>query len=177
MNDDALELSPEMLQALPAAARAFIERQTQALAEHRSLIASKDREITLRDAQLEKLKFEIARFRRWRFGAKAEAMSAEQRRLFEETLVEDEASLQARLEQLRAQAAAAAVAERAKKAPRQPRRQALPEHLRRVEHRHEPESTTCPRKLPRQVDSPFLESATVVSLGRNLRGGSPPSAS
>ncbi|WP_157604395.1 hypothetical protein [Rhizobacter sp. Root1221] len=33
------------------------------------------------------------------------------------------------------------------------------------------------RKLPRQVDSPFLESATVVSLGRNLRGGSPPSAS
>ena len=25
-----------------------------------------------------------------------------------------------------------------------PRRQALPEHLRRVQHRHEPESTTCP---------------------------------
>jgi transposase len=159
MKDDALELSPEMLQALPAAARAFIERQSRALAERSAhiarqdqelaerdlLIAIKKREITLRDAQLEKLKFEIARFKRWRFGAKAEAMSAEQRRLFEETLAEDDASLQARLEQLRSQAAAAAVAERAKKAPRQPRRQALPEHLRRVEHRHEPESTTCPQ--------------------------------
>ncbi|ARN18445.1 J domain-containing protein [Piscinibacter gummiphilus] len=33
------------------------------------------------------------------------------------------------------------------------------------------------RKLPRQVDIPFLESAAVVSLGRNLRGGSPPRAS
>jgi transposase len=29
------------------------------------------------------------------------------------------------------------------KAPRQPRRQKLPEHLRRVEHRHEPANTTC----------------------------------
>lgn len=28
--------------------------------------------------------------------------------------------------------------------PRRPRRQALPEHLERVEHRHEPEDTTCP---------------------------------
>jgi transposase len=31
-----------------------------------------------------------------------------------------------------------------KDAPRRPRRQALPEHLQRVEHHHEPADTTCP---------------------------------
>jgi transposase len=70
-------------------------------------------------------------------------MSAEQRRLFEETLAEDEASLQAQLDQLRAEAATEGQGAKPKAPPRRPRREALPAHLRRVEHRHEPEDTTC----------------------------------
>src|SRR5207253_3128928 len=46
-------------------------------------------------AKLEKVNFELARLKAWKFGAKTETMSAEQRRLFEETMAEDEASLQA----------------------------------------------------------------------------------
>ena len=62
-------------------------------------------------------------------------MNAEQRQLFEETLAADEASLQAQ----EAPSTPAPVEPR-----RQPKRQALPEHLVRVEHHHEPENTTCP---------------------------------
>jgi transposase len=72
-------------------------------------------------------------------------MNADQRRLFEETLVEDEAALRAQLERLprEAEAAAAAADAKAKAPPRKPRRNPLPAHLRRVEHRHEPEHTDC----------------------------------
>ena len=103
------------------------------------------RDIALRDAKLEKLNFELARLERWRFAAKTEAMNAEQRRLFEETLVEDEASLQAQLQALQAlQAKLPAEPQTDAQPKRKPRRQALPEHLKRVEHRHEPEDTHCP---------------------------------
>jgi len=160
-----MRVPPAMdLQGLPPQARALveqmqrhIEQQGLALAEHerslaerdrqlaqrQELLQRKDREIALRDARLEKLEFEIARFKRWKFGAGTEAMNAEQRRLFEETLAEDEAALQAALEQLRAEGKAAD-STKPKTPPRRPRREALPAQLRRVEHRHEPEDTTCP---------------------------------
>jgi Transposase C of IS166 homeodomain len=41
--------------------------------------------------------FELARLKRWKFGAKTEAMTAQQRALFQDTLAEDEASLGAGL--------------------------------------------------------------------------------
>jgi hypothetical protein len=108
------------LQGLPPEALALIERMQrhieqqeqallahhQQLAEGQALLQRKDREIALRDAKLEKLEFEIARFKRWKFGAKTEAMNAQQRRLFDETLAEDEAALQAALERLRAESQA-----------------------------------------------------------------------
>jgi hypothetical protein len=83
--------------------------------------------------------FELARLKAWKFGAKSEAISAEQRRLFEETFTEDEASLLAQLQALKSKEAAKAPGDPGRK----PRRQALPEHLRRVEHHNEPEDTTC----------------------------------
>ena len=160
------DLPEAILQALPAEAGALIAQMRQRIEQHdlalaerdrvlaerdrqlaqrQDLLQRKDREIALRDAKLEKLQFELARFKRWKFGAKAEAMSAEQRRLFEDTLVEDEAALQAALEQLRAEGAVQGQT-KPKAAPRRPRREALPDHLRRVEHRHEPEDTTCPNE-------------------------------
>ena len=84
---DVRELKAQDLQGLSdEAAQQIIER-----------IQRLSRDIALREAQLEKLNFELARLKRWRFAAKTEAMSAEQRRLFEETLVEDEAGLQAQV--------------------------------------------------------------------------------
>ena len=145
------------LQNLPPAAAALIaqlqervQAQEQQLAErddelaHRQdLLQRKDRELALREAKIEKITFELARLKRWKFGARSEAMNAEQRRLFEETLAEDEASLREQLERLRREAAAADSNSKPKTPPRQPRRQPLPAHLRRVEHHHEPESTDC----------------------------------
>jgi transposase len=125
------------LKQLPPEAPALITRL-------HSQVQSQAREIAWRDAKLEKITFELARLKRWKFGAKTEAMTADQRALFQDTLVEDEASLQAQLAEL--QAALPDTPKAPKPAPRQPRRQALPEHLRREEHLHEPQNTTCPNE-------------------------------
>ena len=129
-------------QQLSADVVAVIAQLRQCIERKDSELQRKDREIAWRDARLEKINFELARLKRWKFAAKSEAMTAQQRALFEETLIEDEASLQAQLAALRAKLAD--VPKAPPVAPRQPRRQALPEHLERVEHRHEPADTTCP---------------------------------
>jgi len=140
---DLQGLTPEAVTALAAQMLEHIEHQAIELERRQQLIERKDRDIAWRDAKLEKVNFELARLKRWKFGAKTEAMSAEQRRLFEETLAEDEASLQAQLDRLREEAAGEATA-KPKAPPRRPRREALPAHLRRVEHHHEPDNTNCP---------------------------------
>lgn len=122
-----------------------LSERDQALAQRDALLQRKDREIALREAKIEKIQFELARLKRWTYGAKSEAMNADQRRLFEETLAEDEAALRAQLERLRreAEAATAAAGAKPKAPPRKPRRNPLPAHLRRVEHRPEPDHTDC----------------------------------
>ena len=105
-------------------------------------IARRDREIKFKDAKIERITFELARLKAWKFGARTEAMDAAQRQMFEETLAEDEADLEAQLKAL--QGDVEAQSEQPPAAKRKPRRQALPEHLRRVEHHHEPENTLCP---------------------------------
>jgi transposase len=67
-----------------------------------------DSEIRFKDAKIEKIAFQLARLKAWESGARTEAMSAEQRRLSDETLAEDAASLQAQLEQARGEPAARA---------------------------------------------------------------------
>jgi transposase len=119
-----------------------LQAQASEIAQREAQITRRDREIAWRDAKLEKVNFELARLKRWKFEAKTEAMTAQQRALFAETLFEDEASLRAKLAEL--QRGMPEAPAKPKAAPRQPRRQALPEHLRRVEHHHEPEDTTCP---------------------------------
>lgn len=92
--------------------------------------------------KIQALTLELAHLKRMRFGVKSEALDAESRDLFQETLAADVAAAEAELARRQAQAGEAPA-----KPPRQPReragRQALPEHLPRIEHRHEPESCTC----------------------------------
>ena len=111
-----------------------------ALAVKDEYIAKREREIKFKDSKIERITFELARLKAWKFGAKTEAMNAEQRQLFEDTLAEDQASLEAQLQALQGQSETDKPQGEGK---RKPRREKLPEHLRRVEHLHEPENTTC----------------------------------
>lgn len=148
--EDVAALAQQMLQRMREQHRDEIEQRDRELAQRDEAIARRDAELHRRehelrhkDAKLEKLSFELARFKRWKFGAKTEAMSAEQRRLFEETCAEDEAALQAQIDQLRGRQEEPAQG-KGEKPKRKPRREPLPDHLRRVEHHHEPEDTSCP---------------------------------
>ena len=127
---DAIDLTDLPAQAVALIAQLQQQVQVQA------------REIAWTQAKLEKVNFELARLKRWKFGTKTEGMTAQQRALFQDTLAEDEASLKAQLAEL--QRALPETPKAPKAPPRKPRRQALPEHLERVEHRHEPEDTSCP---------------------------------
>lgn len=83
---------------LPAEAAALIARLQQQ-------VQSQAREIAWARARLEKVNFELALLKRWKFGARTEAMTAQQRALFEDTLAEDEASLRTQLTQLQGMSA------------------------------------------------------------------------
>ena len=137
------ELKAQDLQRLsPDAQAQVVDQLLQHIAQQSKLITSQAQAIKFRDVKIERITFELARLKSWRFCAKTERMNAEQRQLFEETLAADQASLEAQLDALQGQTGMPL--EPAGKAPaRQPKRQALPEHLRRVDHHHEPQNTTC----------------------------------
>jgi transposase len=117
--DEQLGLQDQELQRK----RGEIEAKAAEIEIKAAEIGRKDREIAWRDAKLEKVNFELARLKRWKFGAKSEAMTAEQRLLFQDTLAEDEASLRAQLAALQA---GLPETPKAPKAPRaKPRRQPL----------------------------------------------------
>ncbi|AMM25191.1 IS66 family transposase [Variovorax sp. PAMC 28711] len=133
------DLKDEDLQGLAPEAIAALAQQ---MLRH---LRQQEIEIRFKDAKIEKITFQLARLKAWKFGAKTEAMSAEQRRLFEETLAEDESSLQAQLEQARGEPAAGAKDDT--QTERKPRRKPLPDHLRREDHHHEPDNTNCPSPM------------------------------
>jgi len=89
--------------------------------------------IRSQDIKIQALVQEVAYLRRIRYGVKSEAMNAEQRQLFDEDIAQDIAEVESEL--------------KLPVTPASPRsragRQTLPEHLERVEIRHEPESCTC----------------------------------
>lgn len=104
--------------------------QDRELGQRDAELQRRAHEIQFKDAKIEKITFELAHFKRWKLGAKSEAMSAEQRRLFEETCAEDEAALQAQLDELRGQRQTPDAQDDKPKC--RSRREPLPEHLRRV---------------------------------------------
>ena len=76
---DLQGLKPEALTALAAQMLEHIDSQARELELKQQLIERKERDIAWRDAKIEKINFELARLKRWKFGAKTEAMNAEQR--------------------------------------------------------------------------------------------------
>lgn len=137
------ELSPQDFVGLsPAGAAELAARVLAHLGEQSRQIESQAQAIQFKDAKIQSIMFELRRLKAWRFDAKSERMNAEQRQLFEETLAADQADLQAQLAALKAACKAPDTTADAD-TRRKPKRQALPEHLKRVDHHHEPENTTC----------------------------------
>jgi len=97
-------------------------------------------EIAHKDFKIEALTYELAYYKRIRFSTKSEALTALQRDVFEETWNTDLSAIEAEIEQLADKQPGDKVAK-----PKRPRagRQPLPNHLPRIEHRHEPDSCTC----------------------------------
>jgi len=98
-------------------------------------LAQRDSQLKTAKITIEALTLELAHLRRMRFGCKNEALSAEQRRLFDEAVDEDIAAIEATTE--------AVLPPEARPPRTRAGRQPLPDHLPRIEHRHEPESCTC----------------------------------
>jgi len=141
---DLKGLSEGVVTELAAKLLAQLVTQQAALATKDEHIARRDREIKLNDTKIERITFELARLNAWKFGARTEAMDAQQRQIFEDALAEDEADLQAQLQTLHVHVPPVEALVPGTPGKRQPHREKPPEDLRRVEHRHEPENTTCP---------------------------------
>lgn len=110
------------------------------LLEQLHVNAKHEQTILLRDTHIAKLKAENARLRRLQYAARSEKLSTDQRDLFEETLAEEIAAIEAELAKLQTSASTKPASDRGKKVS--PRR-SLPDHLPRVETRHEPASCCC----------------------------------
>jgi transposase len=138
----ALPNSKKKLQALVVSLRETLGERDQELQSQRQVIEHREAQLKEQSALIEKLKFELARLKRWRFGKRTEGLSAEQLALWESELDGDIAALQSRLNALEAEKNRAGKAGDEEK--RQPKRRPLPESLPRVEVLHDLASKDCP---------------------------------
>lgn len=90
-------------------------------------------ELKLARLKIQALTLELAHHRRLRFANKSEAFSSEQRQLFEESWDADASAIEAETAHI------APPSKTRRRAGRQP----LPDHLPRIEHRHEPDTCAC----------------------------------
>ena len=141
---DISALNPSEWTSFAGQLLAQINEQSKHIAEQAKRINADAQAIKWRDAKIESITFQLTRLKAWKFGAKTERMSAEQRSLFEETLAADQASLEAQLGALQPSGSTQDRGTPDKQPRRQPKREALAPHLPRVDTRVEPENTNCP---------------------------------
>lgn len=134
----------------PGVAASVSQLVEKLLTDAREELACKAREIEHRSVELraaqtkiQALTLELAHLRRMRYGVRSETLHAEARDLFQETLEADIAAAQLELQRRQAESATPALPASPKPPRERAGRQALPEHLPRIEHRHEPQSCTC----------------------------------
>jgi transposase len=122
---------------LEPAAKTEVAALIQSLIEQAELDA---KTIQTKDVKIAALTHELAYYKRIRFSTKSEALAPLQRDVFEETWNTDISAIEAEVELLQDDQPSDTVAR-----PKRARagRQPLPDHLPRIEHRHEPESCTC----------------------------------
>ena len=118
-------------------------------------------------ARIDKLTYELAYYKRQRYGVKAEHLSAEQAQLFEETTAADLAAIGEELEQLSPSSPA--------KEKGQAKRKPLPAELPRTEIHHEPETTTCAcgcqmKRIGEDVAEKLDYTPGTFTVERHIRG-------
>ena len=141
---NALPNSKKKLHALIASLREELEARDEELSSRQLLINERDAQLKEHSALIEKLKFELARLKRWRFGKHTEALSAEQLALWESELDGDIAALQARVDALEAGKKKLSSDQSGVEDKQKPKRRPLPDSLPRVEVLHDLESKDCP---------------------------------
>lgn len=122
---EKLEIDPAVRRALVASIQSDYERLEQRIQHDRFII--------------EKLKLELAYLRRLRFGQKSEGLKGAQPDLFNEALAEDMGHLAEQIDALSSDPEE----RKTRKSRAQAGRQPLPEHLPRIEHRHDIASCAC----------------------------------
>lgn len=154
---------------------AALGEKEQTLAEHQQrlghqeqILATKGQEIRYKDTKIAQLTHEIAGLRRYRFGKKGEQLSGVQGSLLEETVAADIAAIELELDQLRGVPPISAPVQ-------PPKRTALPSELPRIEHRHEPDSTTCScgcqlQRIGEDVAEKLDYTPGLFSVERHIRG-------
>ena len=136
-------------------------RQDQLLARHQD-------EIRYKEARIAQLTQEVAMLRRYRFGKKGEQLTGSQGSLLEETVAADIAAIEAELELLSGRPSERKKIRQAKRAP-------IPEHLPRIEVRHEPDSTSCQcgcqmLRIGEEIAEKLNYTPGVFSVERHIRG-------
>lgn len=145
--DLAVELArfnpdPALANWVTGTVQTLVDQAQKDTAEVRRQITLRDTELRTAQNKIQALTFELAHLRRMRFGVRNEALTLEQRDLFQETLASDLAAAEAEL--AKQQASAVPSESQVLRTPRsRAGRQPLAEHLPRIEHRHEPESCIC----------------------------------
>jgi transposase len=121
--------------------RKLLDGAQREAAQLAAQLEQREIELHASKSKIQALTLELAHLRRMRFGVKNESLDAETRDLFQETLASDVAAAEAELAKRQSEAEEPPAIPRPKRerAGRQP----LPEHLPRIEHRHEPASCTC----------------------------------
>jgi transposase len=170
--------SNEALKTLATTLTQQLAEREAAIAVYSGIIATREQELAAQKQQIaelsilnEKLKFELARYRRLRFGRHSEAIGSEQMKLWEAELEADIAALRSRMQ--RAQEAIAPDLKTHEKVT--PKRAPLPDHLPRVEKRLEPESTVCACGRPMaRIGEDVAETLQVIPakfyVERRIRG-------
>ena len=126
---DQLNLDTTTKQQVANLVQALLRDQTQRT----------DQTIYAQELKIQALTLELAHLRRIRFGKKNEALSPRQLTLFEESALTDITAIQAEIEQIDSTPKTNTARLPRTRAGRQP----LPDHLPRIEHRHEPASCQC----------------------------------
>lgn len=129
--------SIEELKALASSLQQQLSERSELLVQQVREIAVRDTQIKEQAAHIEKLKFQLARYQRWRFGKSAEGLSSEQLALWESDLDADIAMVESRLDAL-------TLEKTGSKDKRQAKRRPLPDTLPRLEERHDLASHDCP---------------------------------
>lgn len=136
---DRFNLDPAVRSQLSALMSSLVQQNSAQLAEKNSLLEQSAKIIAEKDTKIAALTHELAYYKRIRFGQKTEALSGLQRDLFREEVETDLAAIEAELDSLKATPRPTVAVPRSPRTGRQP----LPDHLPRIEHRHEPASCTC----------------------------------